>query len=77
MVTTVCISPRPWGDFSNLDCSINQEGANTERYVYGKLSARDVFKADLFGTDTISTVEISTIEHRPRGGWCDIHRRVR
>ena len=30
----------PLGRFSNLDCSTHQEGANTERRVVGKLSAR-------------------------------------
>ena len=48
----------------------NQEGADIERCVLGKLSRRDVSTADLHGTDTIPTVEISSIEIGP--GVCDI-----
>ena len=40
----------------------NQDDANTERCVFGKLS-----NAVLFGTDTIPTAEIPTMENRPRG----------
>ena len=56
----------------------NQEGADTECYLYvfGKLSARRL-QRHLFGIDPVPSVEISTMEHRPRGGWCDIHRRIR
>ena len=39
----------------------NQKGANTERYVFGKLSSI-YSNADLFGTDAIPTVDISTVK---------------
>ena len=44
----------------------NQEGPNTERYVFGKLSTR-CSNAALFGTGTVLTVEIPSIENRRRG----------
>ena len=60
----------PWGSFLSLIAGQplldSQEGANTERYVFGS-SRRDVFNADLFGTGSIPTVEISSMENRPRG----------
>ena len=59
----------PLGRFFQARLLDNQEGANSERYVVGKLSRRDVSKADLVGTgDTVPpAVEISTMEDRPRG----------
>ena len=66
-----CIS-HPSGAVFQARTLDNQEGegANTERreYVFGKLSARHVFNADLLGSDTIPTaVELSTIGNRLRG----------
>ena len=64
-----------WGDFQArlLD---NQEGANTDRYVFGK-ALREMFPAPtIFGIATTPTVEISTLESRPTGGGGDVHRRV-
>ena len=45
----------------------NQEGANTERYVFGS-SRREVSNTDLGGTGTIPTVEISTMAKSAQGG---------
>ena len=47
----------------------NHEGATTERYVLGKLSATCFSNAELLGTDTINSipaVDILSIEHRAR-----------
>ena len=67
--TTVYTTP-PWGGFTKLDCLYNQEGAHTERCVFGELRTywRDVSTADFFGTDTIpAAVEMSSMENRPPG----------
>ena len=61
---TVYVS-HPTGTVFQARLLDNQEGANTERYAFGKLSAR-CFHAELFGTDTIPTSEISTMENQPR-----------
>ena len=66
--TVYSISP-PLGRFSKVDCSTTQERANTERYVFGKLSAR-WFQTPTFLAPTPLfqlLVEISSMEHRPRG----------
>ena len=47
----------------------NQEGANSELYVF-ESSRRVASNANLFGIGTIPTVEISSME-------CDTHRRIR
>ena len=51
-----------------------QEGANTERYVFGKLLATR-FQRRPFRHRHYSAVKTSTMENRPWG--CDIHRRIR
>ena len=59
----------PLGRLSTLDCSKTKRGANTERYVFGKLSAR-WFQHRFFWhrhSSNIPTVGISTMENRPRG----------
>ena len=61
--------------FSEPDCSTT-ERVPIPNDTSSERSRRDASNADLFGTDTIPTVGISTMEHRPRGGWCYIHRRT-
>ena len=73
----------PLGRFFQVRLLDNQDGANstnsanTERYVFGKLSDKDAANADLLGTDTIPTMEISSMENRPGRGGGGLHRRVR
>ena len=45
---TVCITPSWVGFPSSIDCSTTEKDADTERYVFGKLSAR-CFKRRPFG----------------------------
>ena len=68
-----CISSPPGAVFQArlLD---NQEVANTERCVFGKLSVR-CFQRRASCTDTTPAVEISSTEIGP--GVCDRHRRIR
>ena len=66
-----CMSHTPLGRLFQPRLLDNQEGANTERYVFRKLSARrGVSNVDLFGTGgTIpAAVEMPSLENRPRGG---------
>ena len=47
----------------------NQEGADTNRYVFGKLSARCFYRRSFVAPILLQlSVEISTMEDRPRGG---------
>ena len=64
----VVFQPRPLLD--------NQEGANAERCIFGKLSARCFQRRHFWHRHTFPTVEISIAENCPRGGWCYIHRRI-
>ena len=77
--TTLTITPHTGGAVFRARLLDNQEGANTERYVLGKLSAR-WFQTPTFLAPTLFLlVEISTMENRPRGGGDNviIHRRIR
>ena len=66
--TTVYITPPP-GPFSKPELLDNQEGANTERYAFGKLSViyipTPTFSAP---KDNIPTVVIPSTENRHKGG---------
>ena len=57
--------------FCKLECSTTKR-VPIPNDTSSESSRRDVYNADL-DTDTIPTVETSTMEHRPRGGWCDMH----
>ena len=54
----------------------NQECADTERYVFGKLSARCFQHLPVFFTAIIPTLETSTVENRRRG-VCNTRHRIR
>ena len=68
--TTKKVYITPLGRFFEARLLDNQEGANTERYIFGTLSARCFLSAPFFfwHRDYIPTaVEISSTKKRSRG----------
>ena len=59
----------PLGKFSKLDCSTTKRGANAERYMFGKLSARCFQRRSSWHRHYSSCGDIATMENRPGEVW--------